>query len=64
MQVAVELPATLRIQFRTSDYVDLATRVNGVDRTGDLSAEIIESDPLELYSIFITVVLLCRGLTE
>ena len=63
-QVAIELPTTLRIQFRTSDYVDLATRVNGVDRTGDLSAEIIESDPLELYRSFITVVLLCRGLTE
>ena len=64
MQVAIELPATLKIQFRTSDYVDLAIRVNGVDRTGDLTAEIIGSDPLELYRTFITVVLLCRGLTE
>lgn len=63
-QVAIERPATLRIQFRTSDYVDLALRVHGVDRTGDLSAEIIGSDPLELYRTFITIVLLCRGLTE
>jgi D-amino peptidase len=63
-QVAIALPATLKIQFRTSDYADLASRVNGVVRTGDLSAEIIESNPLELYRTFITVVLLCRGLTE
>jgi D-amino peptidase len=64
LPVAIELPATMRIQFRTSDYADLAARVAGVTRTGDLSAEIVESDPLELYRTFITIVLLCRGLSE
>jgi D-amino peptidase len=64
LPVTIELPATMRIAFRTSDYADLASRVAGVTRTGDLSAEIVEFDPLELYRTFITVVLLCRGLSE
>jgi D-amino peptidase len=62
--VAIEMPATMRIAFRTSDYADLASRVAGVTRTGDLSAEIVGFDPLELYRTFITIVLLCRGLSE
>jgi D-amino peptidase len=61
---AIQMPATMRIAFRTSDYADLASRVAGVTRTGDLSAEIVEVDPLELYRTFITIVLLCRGLSE
>jgi D-amino peptidase len=63
-QPAVELPATLRILFRSSDYCELAGRIAGVERTGDLSANIIGSDPLLIYQTFITVVLLCRGLVE
>ena len=62
--VTIGLPATLTMAFRTSDYADLALRVHGVVRTGVLSAAIRESDPLELYRIFITIVLLCRGLSE
>jgi D-amino peptidase len=62
--VAIDLPATLSISLRTSDYAQLAERVGGVKRTGDLEATITGSDPLELYRTFITVVLLCRGLTE
>jgi D-amino peptidase len=58
------LPVTMTITFRTSDYADLATRIHGVVRTGDLSADIVHTDPLELYRVFITVVLLCRGLVE
>jgi D-amino peptidase len=61
---AITLPVTMGITFRTSDYADLATRIHGVVRTGDLSAEITQDDPLELYRVFITVVLLCRGLVE
>jgi D-amino peptidase len=61
---ATTLPVTMRITFRTSDYCDLAARIHGVVRTGDLSAEITQDDPLELYRVFITVVLLCRGLVE
>jgi len=61
---SLSLPVTMGITFRTSDYADLAARVHGVVRTGDLYAEITEEDPLELYRVFITVVLLCRGLSE
>jgi D-amino peptidase len=42
----------------------LACRVKGVAKTSDLTAEIVEDNPLELFTTFITVVLLCRGLVE
>jgi D-amino peptidase len=61
---AISLPATLRLRFHNSDYAELASRVGGVERTGGLSAEIVGSDPLALFTTFITVVLLCRGFTE
>ncbi len=63
-QVDIALPATFAITFRTSDYADLAERIAGVERTGDLTARIVSGDALEIYRTFITVVLLCRGLTE
>jgi D-amino peptidase len=62
--VAITTPITMTLDLRTSDYADLAARVAGVRRTGTLSCEIALDDPLELYKTFITVVLLCRGLTE
>ncbi len=61
---AVELPATLTVGFHTSDYAELAARVAGVTRTGDLTAEITDPDPGRLYTTFVTVVLLCRGLVD
>jgi D-amino peptidase len=61
---AITLPATLAITFRTSDYADLAARIDGVSRTGDLTATVTHDDALELFRRFITVVLLCRGLVE
>jgi D-amino peptidase len=63
-QVDLTTPITMAIDLRTSDYADLAARVAGVRRAGTLSCEITLDDPLELYKTFITVVLLCRGLTE
>jgi D-amino peptidase len=63
-QVEIGLPATMRISFRSSDYCELACRIAGVERTGDLSATITGDDPLWMYQTFITVVLLCRGLVE
>jgi D-amino peptidase len=62
--VQITSPITMEIQFRTSDYCDLAGRIQGVECTGDLSARIVMDDPLEVYRTFITVVLLCRGLVE
>ncbi len=63
-QVAIDLPATFAIEFATSDYADLASRVSKFERTGVLSGVIIDDDPLEIYRTFITIVLLCRGLGE
>lgn len=62
--VAIELPATLSMTFKSSDHAELATRVRGCTRTGTLRAELTDADPLELYRSFITIVLLCRGLVE
>jgi D-amino peptidase len=63
-QVAISLPATITIRFKSSDYAELASRVAGCERTGALDARVIGDDPLELYRTFITIVLLCRGLQE
>jgi D-amino peptidase len=61
---SIGVPVTLGISFRSSDYCELAARIAGVERTGDLSAVITGDDPLWIYQTFITVVLLCRGLVE
>jgi D-amino peptidase len=63
-KVAIELPATLAMTFKSSDYAELAARVRGCHRTSALTAELVGDDPLELYRSFVTVVLLCRGLVE
>jgi D-amino peptidase len=60
----MEPPINLTMSFRTSDYCELAARISGVQRTGDLTATIIGDDPLWTYQTFITIVLLCRGLVE
>ncbi len=61
---AIALPAEVSIRFHNSDYADLASRVRGVERTGDLTASIAGEEPLEMFDTFITAVLLCRGLVE
>lgn len=61
---AIEPPISLEISFRSSDYCELAARIAGVKRTGDLTAGIVGDDPLWIYQTFVTVVLLCRGLVE
>jgi D-amino peptidase len=62
--VAIDLPATVAMTFKSTDYAELAARIGGVTRTGPLRAELTGDDPLELYRTFVTVVLLCRGLVE
>jgi D-amino peptidase len=61
---AIEAPIRLAMSFRGSDYCELAARIAGVERTGDLTAAIVGDDPLWIYQTFVTVVLLCRGLVE
>lgn len=60
----IALPAVLGVRFHNSDYADLAGRVSGVVRTGDVSATIEVEDPIGLFETFVTVVLLCRGFVE
>jgi D-amino peptidase len=62
--VAISLPATLAIRFKTTDYAALASRIAGCERTGPMTAAISGDDPLSLFETFITAVLLCRGLRE
>jgi D-amino peptidase len=63
-RVAIDLPATITATLRTSDYADLASRIGGVARTGDLTISLGGDDPAVLFDTFVTVVLLCRGLVE
>jgi len=58
------IPPTLTIRFHNADYAELATRIAGVERTGGINAKVEMADPLELFTTFITVVMLCRGLVE
>jgi D-amino peptidase len=60
----IALPATLGIRFHNTVYADLSERIKGVERTNDLTATITDSDPLELFATFVTMVLLCRGFVE
>ena len=63
-QVAITLPATLRIRFKTTDYAELASRIAGCERTGPATVGLEGDDPLSVYRSFVTIVLLCRGLLE
>ncbi len=60
----IALPATLGIRFHNSDYAELAARIAGVVRTGDVTATIAGAEPLALFDTFVTAVLLCRGFVE
>jgi D-amino peptidase len=61
--VTISTPTMMEIDLQTSDYADLASRVAGVTREGTLRCSITQESPLELYRTFVTVVLLCRGLS-
>lgn len=61
---SIELPATLDLRFHTSDYAELAARIGGIERTGNLTARLHGEDPTALFDTFITAVLLCRGFVE
>lgn len=61
---SIDTPATLGMRFHNSDYADLVSRISGVERTGSTSAVTTSSDALELFSTFVTIVMLCRGFVE
>jgi D-amino peptidase len=61
---AIELPATLEVTFLTSDMAEMATWINGVERTGTRTASVTSDDPLSLYRTFVTIVALTRSIVE
>jgi len=61
---AFELPATLEVTFRNADLAELATRITGVRRIDATQVAITHDDPIALYEIFVTVVLLTRDIAE
>lgn len=61
---ALELPITMDISFRTSDYAELASRIKGIERTGTLSAQLVGDDPLDIFKTFISAVMICRYFVE
>jgi D-amino peptidase len=61
---AFELPATLEVSFRNPDLAELATRITGVRRIDATRVAITHDDPITLYEIFVTVVLLTRDIAE
>ncbi|MDX6224120.1 MAG: D-amino peptidase, partial [Frankiales bacterium] len=61
---AFDLPIKLDMTFLTADMAEMATWVEGVERTDIRSARITLDDPLELYKRFCTVGILVRSIAE
>jgi len=61
---AFDLPVTLDMTFLTADMAEMATWVEGVERTDIRSARLVLDDPLELYKRFCTVGILVRSIAE
>jgi D-amino peptidase len=55
---------TLDMTFLTADMAEMATWVEGVERTDTRSARLVLDDPLELYKRFCTVGILVRSIAE
>ena len=61
---AITLPATLEVDWRNPDLAEMATWVDGVERSGTSSVTMSDEDPVRLYRRFVTTVLLTRGIAE
>jgi len=61
---AITLPATLEVDWRNPDLAEMATWVEGVERSGTTGVAMTDDDPLRLYRRFVTTVLLTRGIAE
>ncbi|GAU65891.1 probable D-aminopeptidase [Streptomyces sp. NBRC 110611] len=60
----IALPATLSVRFRNPDLADMATWINGLERTDAVTVRLTDEDPIRLYRRFVTAVLLTRGIAE
>jgi D-amino peptidase len=61
---SIELPATLDITLLTADMAEMATWVEGVERTDVRTVRLVSDEPLTLYRRFVTVVSLTRTIAE
>jgi D-amino peptidase len=61
---AIELPATLEVDFRNADLADMATWVTGVERSGTATVRLSSDDPVRLFRMFINTVILTRDIAE
>ncbi|WP_375425763.1 M55 family metallopeptidase [uncultured Friedmanniella sp.] len=61
---AIELPATLEIDFGNGDFAEMATWVQNVERAGARTVRVTAEDPIVLFRTFITVVQLTRAIVE
>lgn len=61
---AIELPATLEVDFQNGDFAEMATWVEGVERAGVRTVRLTAEDPIVLFRRFVTVVLLTRAIVE
>jgi D-amino peptidase len=61
---AIELPATLTVNFRNADLADMATWISGVRRGPGTSVTMTDDDPIALFQRFICTVVLTRDIAE
>jgi D-amino peptidase len=60
----IEMPATVEIEWRTTDMAELAAGVPGVDRPKPRASTLTDDDPLRLYRTFVTLIMLTRSVVE
>jgi D-amino peptidase len=63
-QPSITLPATLEVRFLNGDMAEMATWVQGVQRTDTKTVTITDDDPIRLYRTFVTIVALTRSIVE
>ena len=61
---AISLPATLTIAFHNGDFAEMATWIRGVERQSAKVVTITDTDPIQLYRTFVTVIALTRSIVE
>ncbi len=61
---AIELPATIDVEFLSPDMAEQATWIRGVTRLGARTVTFTGEEPLALYETFMTLVYLTRSLVE
>ncbi len=61
---AIQLPATVEVEFLSPDMAELSTWVRGASRVDSRTVSVTDDDPLRLFRTFMTLVFLTRSLVE